>query len=83
VKIAISSDGPNLTARVGGKFGTSQYLVTVDVESGEFEAVPKPVDLRHRGAGMQAIVLAVSKDIKTVLTVIVALLPIITLRPME
>jgi len=68
VKIAISSDGSNLNARVGGKFGTSQYLVIVDVESGEFEAVPNPGASGQRGAGMQSIVLAISKDIKTVLT---------------
>jgi predicted Fe-Mo cluster-binding NifX family protein len=68
VKIAISSDGPNLNAKVGDKFGTSQYLVIVDLESGEFEAVPNPGASGQRGAGMQAVVLAISKDIKTVLT---------------
>ncbi len=68
MKIAISSDGSNLNAKVGDKFGTSQYLVIVDLESREFEAVPNPGASGQRGAGMQAIVLAISKDIKTVLT---------------
>jgi len=38
VRIAISADGPNLNAKAGYRFGTSQYLVIVDVESGDFEA---------------------------------------------
>ncbi len=33
MKIAISAACPNLNAKIGHKFGTSQYLVTVDVES--------------------------------------------------
>jgi len=68
VKIAISANGPNLEAKVGHRFGTSQYLVIVDVETGDFEAVPNPGALGQRGAGMQAIVLAISKGVKTVLT---------------
>jgi len=68
MKIAISADGPSLYAKVGHKFGTSQYLVIVDVESGDFEAVPNPGASGQRGAGMQTVVLAISKDVKTVLT---------------
>jgi len=68
VKIAISANGPNLEAKVGHKLGTSQYLVIVDVETGDFEAVPNPGASGQRGAGMQAIVLAISKGVETVLT---------------
>ena len=68
MRIAISADGPNLNAKAGYRFGTSQYLVIVDAESGGFEAVPNPGASTQRGAGMQAIVLAISKDVKTVLT---------------
>jgi len=68
MRIAISASGPNLNAKVGYRFGASQYLVIVNVESGDFEAVPNPGALAQRGAGMQAIVLAISKDGKTVLT---------------
>ena len=42
MKIAISADGSNLNAKVGHKFGASQYLVIVDVETGDFEAMPNP-----------------------------------------
>ena len=68
MRIAIPADGPNLNAQVGYKFGTSQYLVIVDLETGDFEAVPNPGASAQRGAGMQAIVLAISKNVKTVLT---------------
>ncbi len=68
MRIAISADGLNFNSQVGYKFGTSQYLVIVDTESGYFEAVPNPGASAQRGAGMQAIVLAISKDVKTVLT---------------
>jgi predicted Fe-Mo cluster-binding NifX family protein len=67
VKIAIASDGPDLNAEVGHKFGTSQYLIIFDIESGDFEAVPIPGASGQRGAGMQAVVLAISRDIKTAL----------------
>ena len=68
MKIAISADGPNLEAKVGNRFGTSQYLAIVDLETGDFEAVPNPGTSGQRGSGMQAVVLAISKDVKTVLT---------------
>ena len=68
MRIAISASGPNLNAEVGYRFGASQYLVIVSVESGDFEAVPNPGASAQRGAGMQAIVLAISRDVKTVLT---------------
>jgi len=68
VKIAISADTPDLDAKVGHKFGTSQYLIIVDVETGDFEAVPNPGASGQRGAGMQAIILAISRDVKTILT---------------
>ena len=68
MRIVISADGPNLNAKVGYRLGTSQYLVIVDTESGDFEAVPNPGASAQRGAGMQAIMLAISKDVKAVLT---------------
>lgn len=67
MKVAISADGADLEARVAHKFGTSQYLVIVDLDSGDLEAVPNPGASGQRGAGMQAVVLVISKDVKTVL----------------
>jgi len=68
VRIAISADGTDLEARVAHKLGTSHYLVIVDLDTNSFEAVPNPSGPGQRGAGMQIIVLAVSKDVKAVLT---------------
>jgi len=68
MKIAVSSDSAGLEAKVAHKFGTSKYLVIIDLESGDSEAMPNPGASAQRGAGMQAVVLAISKDVKAVLT---------------
>ena len=52
----------------GNRFGASEYLLIIEVDSGEFEAVPNPTGTRQHGAGVQAIVLAVSKGAEAVLT---------------
>ena len=68
MRIAISADGRDLEARVGDRFGLSQYLVIVDLETMAFEAVPNPGASGQRGTGIQAVVLAISKNVNAVLT---------------
>jgi predicted Fe-Mo cluster-binding NifX family protein len=68
VKIAISAEGMDLEAEVGHRFGASQYLVIVDLETMSFEAIPNPGATAQRGAGVQAVVLVISKDVRAVLT---------------
>ena len=68
MKIAISSDGPDLEARVKHRLGTAHYLVIVDIDSGDYEAVPNTGALGKRGAGIQAVVLAVSRGVETIVT---------------
>ena len=68
VKIAISAEGADLEAEVGRKFGASQYLVIVDLETMAFEAIPNPGATAQRGVGVQAVVLVISKDARAVLT---------------
>ena len=68
MKIAVSADGADLEAKVAQKFGIAEYLLIIDLDSGDFEAVPNPGASGQRGAGVQAVVLAISKDVKTVLT---------------
>lgn len=68
MKIAVSAEGTDLEAQIAPRFGTSPYLVIVDLETMAFEAVPNPGAAPERGPGMQAVVLAVSKDAKAVLT---------------
>jgi len=68
MKIAVSADGSNLDAKVVSRFNTARYLLIIDLDTGEYEAVPNPFTTGQRGAGVQAIVLAVSKGAKAVLT---------------
>jgi len=68
LKIGVSSEGSDLNSRVGNRFGTSPYIVIVDPQTMEFEAVPNPGAGAQRAAGMQAVVLAISKEVDAVLT---------------
>jgi len=68
MRIAVSAEGADLEAKVAPKLGSCQYLVIVELDSMAIEAMPNPGAAGQRGAGMQAVVLAVSKDVKVVLT---------------
>jgi len=68
MKIAISAEGPTLEALVGKRFGISPYFVIVDLGTGEWEAVRNPGSSGKRGAGVEAIIVVISKDVKAVLT---------------
>jgi predicted Fe-Mo cluster-binding NifX family protein len=68
LRIAISSDKPDLKARVGSRWGTSKYLMIVDLMTMAIEAVPYPEGSGQVGGGIQAVVLAISKKVDTVLT---------------
>jgi len=68
LKIAVSSEDLNLEARVTQRFGISPYLIIVDPETMEFEAVPNPGAAGQRAAGIQTVVLAIRKEVDAVLT---------------
>jgi len=68
MKIAVSSDGSTLDAKVASRFNTAKYLLIIDLDTGDYEAVPNPFTTGQRGAGVQTIVLAVSRGAKAVLT---------------
>ena len=68
MKIAVSSDSSNLNARVAQRFGISPYLIIVDPETMEIEAIPNPGAAGKQAAGVQAVVLAIGKEVDTVLT---------------
>lgn len=68
LKIAIAAEGSDLGANVARRFGTCQYLVFVDLETMAFEILPNPGGSGQRGSGAQAVVLAISKEVDTVLT---------------
>ena len=68
LKIAVTADGPNLDARVSHRFGTSPYMIFVDPETMTFEAKPNPGAANGPAAGIQLVVLAISKKVDAVLT---------------
>ena len=68
MKIAVSSDSSDLNARVAQRFGISHYLIIVDSETMEIEVLPNPGAAGKQAAGVQAVVIAISKEVDTVLT---------------
>jgi len=68
LKIAVSSESSDLTARVAQRFGISPYMLIVDPETMETEAIPNPGAAGKNAAGVQAVVTAISKEVDTVLT---------------
>jgi predicted Fe-Mo cluster-binding NifX family protein len=68
MKVAISAEDTTLGAPVSRRFGISPYFVIVDLETGEWEAVRNPGSSGKRGAGVEAIVLMISKDVEAVIT---------------
>ena len=43
MKIAVTSTLPTLDARVGSKLSRSKYLLIIDIDTMEYEAMPNPV----------------------------------------
>jgi predicted Fe-Mo cluster-binding NifX family protein len=68
VKVAITSAGADLDAQVDPRFGRAQYLLVVDTDTLDFEAVPNPNVDAGGGAGIQTAQLVVSKGAEAVLT---------------
>jgi predicted Fe-Mo cluster-binding NifX family protein len=68
LRIAISSDKPDLEARVGSRWGTSKYLMIVDLRTMAVESLPNSGASGQGGGGIQAVVLAISKKVDAVLT---------------
>ena len=55
MKVAVTSQGPELGAAVDPRFGRAKYFVVVDTESGEFSAHDNGTNLEAaHGAGVQA-----------------------------
>ena len=55
MKIAISAEMPDLAAQVAQRFGISSYLIIVDSETMEIEALPNPGAAGKQAAGMTAV----------------------------
>ena len=68
MKIAISSEGPDLEAKVSHRLGTSKYLLIMDLKSKSVEAMPSPANWAQSKGGMQVVAFAISKKVDAVLT---------------
>jgi predicted Fe-Mo cluster-binding NifX family protein len=67
LKIAIPADGPDFDAKVGQRLGLASYLLVVDLETKEFEALRSPRDSGN-GSGLQVVALLIAKKCNAVLT---------------
>ena len=68
MKIAISAEGADLASDVAHRFGLSPYLLVVDTETMDFKALANPGATSQPGAGVQAVIFAVSEGVEVVLT---------------
>jgi len=68
VKVAVTSTGADLDAQVDPRFGRARYLLVVDSDTLDFEAVPNPNVDAGGGAGIQTAQLVASKGAQVVLT---------------
>ncbi len=68
MKVAISSSGSSLDAQIDPRFGRCEYLLFVDPETLEYEAVTNENRLLNGGAGIQTARIIVEKGAKVVVT---------------
>lgn len=68
MKVAITSSGPTLDSQVDPRFGRAQYLLIVNTETLDVEAIGNPNVAAGGGAGVQAAQMVVSKGAEAVLT---------------
>ncbi len=69
MKIAISASGPTLEAAVDPRFGRAPYILIVDPDTLEFEAVANQMNLQAaQGAGIQTASLVARYKPQAVLT---------------
>jgi predicted Fe-Mo cluster-binding NifX family protein len=68
MKICVSATGDNLEAQIDPRFGRCLYLIIVDLETMQFEAIPNAAAGASGGAGIQAAQTIAEKGAKAVLT---------------
>jgi predicted Fe-Mo cluster-binding NifX family protein len=71
MKIAISSNGKNLTDNVSEVFARCPFFIIAEIENGKiksFEAIENKAGLGRGGAGIFAAKLMAEKDVKAVIT---------------
>lgn len=68
MKLCISATGNEMTAKVDGTFGRAHYLVIVDTDSREMEALDNSAANVIQGAGIAAAQLIADKGVNALLT---------------
>ena len=68
MKICVTSSGDNLDAQLDPRFGRCAYLMIVDSETMQFEAVPNSAAGVTGGAGIQAAQTIANKGAKALIT---------------
>jgi predicted Fe-Mo cluster-binding NifX family protein len=69
MKIAVTATGPGLDTEVDPRFGRAAYVVIVDAETMEFEAIDNAKNVQaFKGAGIQAATMVSNKGAKVLLT---------------
>jgi predicted Fe-Mo cluster-binding NifX family protein len=68
MKICVTSTANNLDAQIDPRFGRCAYLVIVDSETMQFEAIPNAAAGATGGAGIQAAQTIASKGVKLLIT---------------
>jgi len=69
VKIAVSANGPDLQAQVDPRFGRAPYILLIDADKGEVEALSNAPNLQAaQGAGVQTAALVARHQPAAVLT---------------
>ncbi len=69
MKIAVTSKGKDLDSEVDPRFGRAAYILIVDTDSFEFEALDNSENVNaFKGAGIQAAVMVSDKGAEVLLT---------------
>jgi len=68
MKICVSATADSLEAQLDPRFGRCRYLIIVDSENMQFEAIPNMAADATGGAGIQTAQTIVNKGVKVVIT---------------
>ena len=69
MKLAVTAKGPELDSEVDPRFGRAMYIIVVDEESLDFEAVDNSANANaFKGAGIQAATMISGKGAEVLLT---------------
>lgn len=69
MKVAISARGPELSSETDPRFGRAAYIIIIDSETKEFEAIDNSTNVNaFKGAGIQAASMVADKGVEVLMT---------------